>query len=124
MAGISPISSGGYDDYFKKKQLEMQAQASINVQPGGQNSGIQSPQNTQGTNSEGLKTADATAVGKKDPLAGFSTEAAGALIREKQKEQAAATNVPNMADFNGLNQLGVNNMMLVKKRPEEEMPPI
>ncbi len=120
MAGISPIGAGGYnnyDDYFKKK-LEMQA--SFNAQPGGQSYGINGPQDIQGKNTEGLQTAGASAIGKEDPLAGLSTEAAGALIKEQQKEQAAAANVPDPTA--GLNQLGINNMMLVKKRPEEEMP--
>lgn len=144
---IRPIGMGG-DDYFKKKQLEMQAQAlytpqiekndgfqshqqpvspdvssvgsfkPLNAQPGGQNNhGINSPE-IKGNGSEGLQTADASAVGK------------SSAEEKPKKDSSVEANESYMKNQVGLNQLGIYNLSfhninnteeIYKKRPEEEM---
>lgn len=135
---IPSFSSYQPYQYQKKKQHgqdDMEAAAvSTNVQPGGQPNGVQTPQHGQGVKPEGVQapqpnqgvkpygpqTADAKAIGA-NSTEGLSTEAAGALIRQKQQEQAAATNAPNPTA--GLEQAGINNMAMIEiqKRKQQEV---
>ena len=97
--------------------LEQQAQNGMqpqNIQPSGQTNGTnavqdanrvagaiqpQGPQqNLQGLNPQDPNQADTSTVGKQDPLAGLSTEAAGALQRDSQKKQEDTSAAANMSD--------------------------
>jgi len=108
----------------KKAQESIQAQAPQDVQPpNGQTNGTkeQISQINGAQNPQGPIPADASAVGKKDPLEGMSTEAAGALQRQFQKDQETQSAAANMSNMVGATQQGdMNKHFLVNKKKEIE----